>query len=96
MFQSATLPNASHLQDAGFSDNQFWSAWRSSYGPGYERAGFPFMIAKSDAGGGPLAHEFIAAKAIHLKGNEKEMKWMASLFMQHLLKDHHGTDQQNN
>ena len=61
-----------------------------------ERAGFPFIIAKSDAGGGPLAHEFIAAKAIYLKGNEKEMKWMASLFMQHLLKDHHGTDQQNN
>jgi hypothetical protein len=54
------------------------------------------MIAKSDAVGGPLPHEFMAAKAIHLKGNEKEMKWMASLFMQHLLKDHHGTDQQNN
>jgi hypothetical protein len=54
------------------------------------------MIAKSDALGGPLPHEFIAAKAIHLKGNEKEMKLMASLFMQHLLKDHHGTDQQNN
>jgi hypothetical protein len=49
-----------------------------------------------DAGGGPLLHEFIAAKAIHLMRNEKEMKWMASLFMQHLLKDHHCTEQQNN
>jgi hypothetical protein len=30
------------------------------------------MIAKSDAGGGPLAHEFIAAKAVHLKGIKKK------------------------
>jgi hypothetical protein len=66
------LLNASHLQDADFSDNQFWSAGRSSYEVGYERTGFPFMIAKSDAGGGPLSHEFIAAKAIHLKRHEKK------------------------
>jgi hypothetical protein len=79
-----------------FSDKQFWGVGRSSYEPGYERAGFPFIIEKAMLVAVLCYTSLSLPKLFHLKRNEKEMKRMASLFMQHLLKDHHCAYQQNN
>jgi len=43
-------------------------------GPKFKRAGYYLLSLGEKLGLVLLANEFIAAKAIHLKGNEKEMK----------------------